>query len=99
LGVWVEEQKENHADGHEIHVDQEQNTAMVEAPTSLHATDGVDGAGDGEEGWKDEIGIWPDSGKAGDCERDAETEKNQKATAEQRPLARIKDGRLHIRYL
>ena len=54
MGVGVEEQEENHAKSHEVHVDQEENTAMVEAPPALHATDSVGGAQDGDERGKDE---------------------------------------------
>ena len=52
--VGVKKEKENHAEGHEVHVDEEEDTAVVEAPSRLHATDSVDGAGDGEESGEDE---------------------------------------------
>jgi len=52
--VGVEKKKENHAEGHEVHVDKEEDAAVVEAPSTLHATDGVDSAGDGEESGEDE---------------------------------------------
>jgi hypothetical protein len=54
MGVGVKEEKENHAKGHEIHVDQKKDSAMVKAPAALHATDGVGGAGDGGECGEDE---------------------------------------------
>ncbi len=95
LGVGVEEQEENHADGHEVHIDEEQDAAVVEAPAALHAADGVDGAGDGEESGKDEKGIWPDVGKAGDGERDAETEKDEETATEQGADARIEKTGKH----
>jgi hypothetical protein len=77
VGVRVEEQEENHAEGHEVHVDQEENTTMVEAPAPLHAADGVGGAGDGDEEGQDEKEIGVDGGEAGDKEREAEAEKDQ----------------------
>jgi hypothetical protein len=54
VGVWVEEQEENHAEGHEVHVDQEKDTTMIEAPAALHAAHGVGGAEDGDQRGKDE---------------------------------------------
>jgi hypothetical protein len=49
-GVGVEEEEKDHAEGHEIHVDQEEDAAVIEAPASLHAANGVGGAGGGGEG-------------------------------------------------
>ncbi len=49
-GVGVEEEEEDHAEGHEIHVDEEEDAAVVEAPAPLHATNGVRSAGGGGEG-------------------------------------------------
>jgi hypothetical protein len=53
-GVGIEEEEENHAQGHQVHVDEEENTTVVEAPARLHAADGVDGAGDSGEGRENE---------------------------------------------
>jgi hypothetical protein len=52
-GVGVEEEEENHAEGHEVHIDQKEYAAMVETPARLHATDRIDRAGDGGKGGKD----------------------------------------------
>ena len=49
-GIGVEEEEEDHAEGHEVHIDEEEDTAVVEAPAGLHAADGVDGASDCSEG-------------------------------------------------
>jgi hypothetical protein len=54
LGVGIEEQEEDHAERHQVHVDEEENATMIEAPAALHATDGVGGAEDGDEGGNDE---------------------------------------------
>ena len=53
-GVGVEKEEEDHAEGHEIHVDEEEDAAVVEAPASLHATKSVCSAGGGGEGGEDE---------------------------------------------
>ena len=49
-GVGVEEEEEDHAEGHEIHVDEKEDAAVIEAPASLHATNGVCSASGGGEG-------------------------------------------------
>ena len=54
MGIGVKEEEENHAEGHEIHIDQEKDPTVVEAPATLHATGGVDGTEDGEERGDDE---------------------------------------------
>ena len=53
LGVGIEEEKEDHAKGHEVHVDEKEDSTVVEAPAGLHAADGVGGTCDGGECGKD----------------------------------------------
>ena len=45
MGVGVEEEEEDHAESHEVHVDEQNDTGVVEIPGSLQAADGVDGTG------------------------------------------------------
>jgi hypothetical protein len=88
-GVGVEEEEENHAEGHEIHVDQEEDATMIEAPTPLHATDGVRRAGGGDEGGENEERCGMDLREAGEedgCEQTGQDEQNG---AEEGSLARI----------
>jgi len=71
-GVRIEEEEENHAEGHEIHVDEKEDATVVEAPASLHATNGVRGAGGGGEDGEDEDGGAVDLREAGEqdgCEQ------------------------------
>ena len=65
-GVGVKEEEENHAEGHEIHVDEKEDATVVEAPTPLHATNGVRGAGGGGEGGEDEDRCGMDLREAGE---------------------------------
>jgi hypothetical protein len=44
--VGIEQKEEDHAESHEVHVDEEQDSSVVEAPAALHATDSVGGACD-----------------------------------------------------
>ena len=78
-GVGVKEEEENHAEGHEIHVDEEEDAAVVEAPAPLHATDGVRGAGGGGEGGEDEDRGAMDLREAGEedcCEQTGQDKQN-----------------------
>ena len=80
-GVGVEEEEEDHAEGHEVHVDAEDDASVIEAPAALHATDGVGGAGDGEEDGKDEEGSGAVVGEVGEEERDGEAEEYEETAA------------------
>jgi hypothetical protein len=93
-GVGVKEEEEDHAEGHEVHVDKKEDAAVVEAPAPLHATDRVGGAGGGSEGWEDKDGSAVDLGEAGKedgCEQAGQDKQN---AAEEGTLARVeKTGR------
>jgi hypothetical protein len=52
--VGVEEEEEDHAEGHEVHIDEEEDATVIEAPAPLHATDGVRRAGGGGESGENE---------------------------------------------
>src|SRR5713226_1370144 len=80
-GVGVKEEKEDHADGHEIHVDEEEDAAVVEAPASLHAANRVRSAGGGGEGGEDEDGGGVDLREAGeeDCREETDQDKQNAA--------------------
>jgi len=47
--VGVEQKEEDQADGHEVHVDAEDNATVVEVPAALHAADGVHCAENGDQ--------------------------------------------------
>ena len=71
-GVGVEEEEEDHAEGHEIHVDEKEDAAVIETPAPLHAANGVRGAGGGGEGGEDEDWRCVDLREAGEedgCEQ------------------------------
>jgi hypothetical protein len=72
-GVGVEEEEENHAEGHQVHVDQEEDSAVVKAPARLHATNRVDRAEDGGQGGDDEKRSGAVVGEVGEDEGCGET--------------------------
>lgn len=93
VGVGIEKQKENHAQGHEIHVDQKEYAAVVKAPTPLHASDSVDGTGKGDERGQNEKGIWMDNWEPRDQQRKAQADKNQQNATEEGSPARVENAR------
>lgn len=46
MGVGIKEEEEDYAESHEVHVDAEDDTGVIEAPAGLRAADRVNGAGD-----------------------------------------------------
>jgi hypothetical protein len=88
-GVGVEEEEEDHAEGHEVHVDEEEDATVVEAPSTLHAADGVGSAGGGGEGGKDKDGSAVDLGEAGEEDGCEQTGQDKQNAAEKGTLARI----------
>jgi hypothetical protein len=80
-GVGVEEEEEDHAEGHEIHVDEKDDATVVEAPAPLHATNGVRGAGGGGEGGEDEERSGVDLREAGEEDGCEQTDQNKEDAA------------------
>ena len=94
-GVGVEEEEEDHAEGHEIHVDQEEDSTVIEAPASLHATNGVRSAGGGGEGGEDEDGGAVDLREAGEEDGCEQTGQDKQNAAWEGSLARIEKAGGH----
>jgi len=87
--VGVKEEEEDHAKGHEVHVDEEEDAAVVEAPSTLHAADRVGCAGSGGEGGEDKDGSSVDLGEAGEEDGCEQTDQDEENAAEEGTLARI----------
>jgi hypothetical protein len=94
-GVGVEEEEEDQAEGHEIHVDAKDDAGMIEAPTTLHATDCIGCAGDGKQGGEDEERGGAIVGEVGEEKSDGETGENQEVAAQKRVGTRIEEGMFH----
>ena len=93
--VRIEKEEEDHAEGHEVHVDEKEDAAVVEAPAPLHAANGVDGAGDGDERGEDEEQSGAAVGEAGDRQGGGETENDKDAAAYQGTRTRIEKTGQH----
>jgi hypothetical protein len=95
LGVGVEEEEENHAERHEIHIDQEKDAAVVEAPSALHAADGVNGAGECDEDGEHEKRSGVIVRKAGKQEGSGQAGQDEETAAEKRTRTRIEKAGAH----
>ena len=89
MHVRVEEKEEDHAEGHQVHIDAEDHTAVVPVPSRLHAPDCVHGADSSDEsGEEQERGgtvVW----KAREEKSDNETAQDQQTASKQRMFTRI----------
>lgn len=79
--VGVKEEKENHDDGHQVHIDEEQDAAVIQAPPGLHAAERVDRADDRDQRGDEEQRGGTDVGEVRQKESGAKAEKDQRATA------------------
>jgi hypothetical protein len=90
--VGIEEKEEDQADGHEVHVDAEHYAGVVEVPAALHAADGVQGAGHGDEGGQDEQWSGTAVREVREEKRGCQAEKDEEIAAEEGAVTRVEDG-------
>jgi hypothetical protein len=89
--VGVEEEEDDHADGHDVHVNAEDDSGVVVAPAGLHAADGVEGAEGGDQSGEDEEEVGAVVGEVGEEKGGGEGEQDQRAGADQRVTAQIEE--------
>jgi hypothetical protein len=94
-GVGIEEEEENHAESHEVHVDEKEDASMVEAPAPLHATDGVGSTGGSEEGREDEERSGVDLREVGKEDGGSQAGEDKETAAKEGSLARIERAGEH----
>jgi hypothetical protein len=92
--VRVEEQKEDHGDGHDVHIKEQNHAAVVEAPLEAEATHCVRGAGDGEDGGDGQLRICVGFGISGPDEGQHQAAEDQQGTAKERFLTEVQEARL-----
>jgi hypothetical protein len=95
-GVRIEKEEEDHAEGHEVHVDEEKDAAVVEAPARPHAAESVDGAGGRGESGQGEEGCGTVVGEVREKKSDAEAKENECASTEQGGVTRIEEVDAHV---
>jgi hypothetical protein len=80
-GVWIEQEEQDHAEGHQVHVDHKEYAAVIKTPASSHAAKMVDGSCDSAKDRKDDKGIGSIVRKIREQDRDSETDQNQEGSA------------------
>jgi hypothetical protein len=89
--IRIEEEEDDHADGHEVHVDEQDDAGMVEAPAALEAASGVGGAQDGEDNREDEQRRGAVVGEVGETYGDGEGRQDKQASADEGMTADMKE--------
>jgi hypothetical protein len=92
--IGVEQQEEDHGDGHDVHVEQEDDAAVVEAPLEPKAAHSVEGAGDGDDGGYGEPWVRMCVGKSRQKKGKHEAAQHEQGAAEQGFLAKVEEARL-----
>jgi arginine repressor len=80
-GIRIEQEEQNHAEGHQVHVDHKEHTAVIETPAGLHAAKMVNDSCDSAKDWKDDKRVGPIVRKVREQDGDSETDQNQEGSA------------------
>lgn len=94
-GIRIEKEEQNHAEGHQVHIDEKQNAAVIETPSRFHAAQVIDGSGDGCDGGKNEERSGMVVGEVGEQNRGTEAEEDQESTPKKGAVARIEKAGDH----
>jgi hypothetical protein len=89
--VRIEEEEDDHADRHEVHVDKQDDSGVVETPAALEAAGGVGGAEDGEDDGEDEQRRSAVVGEVGETYGDGEGRQDEQAAADEGMTAEVEE--------
>ena len=89
--VRIEEEKDDHAGGHEIHVDQENDAGVVETPAALEAAGGIGDAEDGKDHREDEQRRGAVVGEVGEQYGGGEGPEDKQASANEGMTAEVEE--------
>ncbi len=92
MGIRVNEEEEDHAERHQVHIDAEDDSGMVVVPPAAHAAHGIGGADYGKRGGDEEQQGSAIVREVGEQDRGKEAGEHQKVAAGQRALAQVEDG-------
>jgi hypothetical protein len=89
--IRIEEEEEDHAEGHKVHVDAEDDAGVVEAPAALDAADGIHGAEDGDQSGKKDEEVGTAVGESGEEDGGKEREEYKQVGAKKRVTVEIEE--------
>ena len=95
VGVGVEEEEEDHAESHEVHIDEENDAGVVEVPAPLHASDCVDGSGSCSQGREGQQHGGVVVREVGEQQGYPEADEDEDASSEKGWKARVEPGVSH----
>ena len=90
--VRVEEEEQDQRDCHEIHVDAEDDAAVVEAPAALDAADGFRGPDEGDERRQQEQERRLEMREVGQRYGNQDAGEDERVATGQRVIARVEEG-------
>jgi hypothetical protein len=90
--VWEQQEEEDKEDGHQIHQQEQDDAAVVEAPSRLDASHGIEHAQQGEAGGNEQQQCGAAVREAGEQERQGEAADHQQIAAKQGASAQVEDG-------
>ena len=93
--VGIDEEEEDHGDGHEVHVEAEDDAAVIPAPAAADAAQGVCEAGDRGDGGDDEPEVGAVVREAGHDEGEQKAGEDEQVGPEQRGRPQMEDGERH----
>ena len=91
MEVRIEEEKDDHAEGHQIHVEQENDAGVVETPAALEAAAGVGDAEEGEDHGEEEQRRGAVVGEVGEQYGGGEGSKDEQASADEGMTAEVEE--------
>ena len=94
--VGIEQEEEDQRNGHEIHVDTEDDAAVVKAPAALYAADGFSRADYRDQRRQQEKQRWTEMREVGQRDCDEDAGENQDVGTGQGVFTRIEDGRAQL---
>jgi hypothetical protein len=95
VGVRVKEEEEDHAESHEVHVDEENDAGVVEVPSPLHASDCVDGSCSCSQGRECQQHSGVVVREVGEEQGYPEADEDEDASSEKGRKARVEPGMSH----
>lgn len=93
--VGVEEEEEDHGDGHDIHVEREHDASVVQAPAWLYAAEGFKRAGEGNHCGEDQEKGATVLREVGDAEGEGQRTQYEHGTTQERLATEIEEGPTH----
>lgn len=89
--VGVKEEEDDHGEGHEVHIDEEDDAGMVKAPAGLEAARGVGDTDGGKDGGKDEQRGGTIVGEVGEDESDGQGQENEQGSTDEGVATEVKE--------